>query len=86
MQIEVDGQIIEIEQRDGRFVKPDILKRLSGYNVALKPAWEPCIVAMAPRDGTFAHNALTWGVAGLNIDGCRIKAADEPTEWCECDD
>ena len=77
MQIEVDGQIIEIEQRDGRFVKPDILKRLSGYNVALKPAWEPCIVAMKPIEGTFAHNALKWGVAGMNVDGTRIPTNGE---------
>jgi len=27
---------------------------------------------MKPLDGTFAHNAEKWGVAGLNIDGGRI--------------
>lgn len=43
-----------------------------GYKTALKPAWEPIIVAMKPLDGTFANNALTHGVAGLNIDGGRI--------------
>jgi DNA modification methylase len=37
-----------------------------------KPAYEPIILAMKPLDGTYAHNALTHGVAGLNIDGCRI--------------
>ena len=44
----------------------------SGYGSALKPAFEPVILAMAPLDGTFAHNALTHGVAGLNIDGGRV--------------
>ena len=43
-----------------------------GYGTALKPAWEPIIVAMKPLDGTFAHNAEAHGVAGLNIDGGRI--------------
>ena len=43
-----------------------------GWNVALKPAYEPIIVAMKPRDGTFANNALRWGVAGLWVDGGRI--------------
>ena len=43
-----------------------------GYGTALKPAWEPIIVAMKPLDGTFAHNAEAYGVAGLNIDGGRI--------------
>ena len=44
----------------------------SGYGTALKPAWEPIIVAMNPLDGTFANNALKHGVAGLNVDGCRV--------------
>jgi hypothetical protein len=43
-----------------------------GWGTALKPAWEPIIVAMKPLDGTFAQNALKHGVAGLNIDGGRI--------------
>jgi len=43
-----------------------------GYGTALKPAWEPIIVAMKPIPGTFADNALTHGVAGLNIDGSRV--------------
>lgn len=43
-----------------------------GYGTALKPAWEPIILAMKPLDGTFAENAEKWGVAGLNVDGGRI--------------
>ena len=48
-----------------------------GYGTALKPAWEPIIVAMKPLDGTFAHNAEAHSVAGLNIDGGRIPANQE---------
>jgi len=44
-----------------------------GWGTALKPAWEPIIVAMKPLDGTFAENALKHGVAGLNVDGCRVQ-------------
>ena len=43
-----------------------------GYGTSLKPAYEPIILAMKPLDGTFAENALKWGVAGLNIDEARI--------------
>ena len=43
-----------------------------GYGTALKPAWEPIIVAMKPRDGSFVDNALKHGVAGLNIGGSKI--------------
>jgi DNA modification methylase len=48
-------------------------ERWNGYGTALKPAWEPIVLAMAPTDGTFAQNALEHDVAGLNIDGCRIE-------------
>ena len=44
----------------------------TGFASALKPAWEPIVLAMKPLDGTQAHNALTWGVAGMNIDAARI--------------
>ena len=50
----------------------DLAKIWDGYGTALKPAWEPIIVAMKPLDGTFAHNAETHQVAGLNINGGRI--------------
>ena len=43
-----------------------------GFGTALKPAWEPIIVAMKPIEGTFAQNALEHGVAGVNIDAARI--------------
>jgi len=50
--------------------------RWTGWAMALKPAWEPIVLAMKPLDGTIAHNALTWGVAGMNIDACRIGSDD----------
>lgn len=48
-----------------------------GWGTALKPAWEPIIVAMKPRDGTFAENAQAWGVAGLWVDGGRVLGSEE---------
>jgi len=44
----------------------------NGWGTALKPAHESIVVAMKPIDGTFVNNALTWGVAGLWIDGGRV--------------
>jgi site-specific DNA-methyltransferase (adenine-specific) len=44
-----------------------------GWGTALKPAWEPIVVARKPLDGTNAQNlAAQWGVGALNIDGCRV--------------
>ena len=48
-----------------------------GWGTALKPAFEPIVVAMKPIDGTFVNNALTWGVAGLWIDGGRVGYSGE---------
>ena len=43
-----------------------------GWGTALKPAFEPVIVARKPLIGTVAENVLTYGTGGLNIDGSRI--------------
>ena len=48
-------------------------KLWDGWGTATKPAVEEWILAMKPREGTFAANALKWGVAGLWVDGGRIK-------------
>jgi DNA modification methylase len=47
-------------------------KLWDGYGTALKPAWEPILLAMNPIKNTFAENALKYGIAGLNIEGCRV--------------
>jgi DNA modification methylase len=44
-----------------------------GWGTALKPAFEPVIVARKPIEGTVANNVLKWGTGGLNIDGSRIS-------------
>lgn len=43
-----------------------------GWGTALKPAFEPIIVARKPLIGTVAENVLTYGTGGLNIDGSRV--------------
>ena len=44
-----------------------------GWGTALKPAWEPIILARKPLVGNVAQNVLAYGTGGLNIDGCRIE-------------
>jgi len=44
----------------------------NGFGTALKPAYEPIVLAMKPLEGTYAQNMLKYGTGGLNIDGCRI--------------
>ena len=45
-----------------------------GWGTALKPAFEPIVVARKPLDGTVAENVLRHGTGALNIDGSRIGA------------
>ena len=47
-------------------------KKWQGWGTALKPAFEPVIVARKPIEGAVANNVLKWGTGGLNIDGSRI--------------
>lgn len=39
---------------------------------ALKPAWEPVVLARKQPAGTIAETHATHGTGGLNIDGCRV--------------
>lgn len=43
-----------------------------GWGTALKPAWEPIIVARKPLIGTVADNVQAHGVGALNVEGCRV--------------
>ena len=50
----------------------DAAKQWQGWGTALKPAFEPIVVARKPLIGTVAENVLAHGTGALNIDGCRI--------------
>ena len=43
-----------------------------GWGTALKPGWEPIVLARKPLAGTVAANVQAHGTGALNIDGCRI--------------
>lgn len=43
-----------------------------GWGTALKPAFEPIVVARKPLAGTVAANVLQYGTGALNIDASRI--------------
>jgi DNA modification methylase len=47
-------------------------QKWQGWGTALKPAFEPVVVARKPLIGTVAENVLLHGTGGLNIDGTRI--------------
>lgn len=55
----------------------DAAKQWQGWGTALKPAFEPVVVARKPLIGTVAENVLAHGTGALNIDGCRIASSAE---------
>ena len=68
----------------------DAAKQWAGWGTALKPAYEPIIMARKPLIGTVASNVLEYGCGGINIDGCRIPGikpqvtqglVKHPTSW-----
>jgi site-specific DNA-methyltransferase (adenine-specific) len=58
----------------------DDARAWQGWGTALKPAWEPVIVARKPLSGTVADNVLRYGTGALNIDGCRVGAEGGTTK------
>ena len=67
------------EYLESRPATPEAV-RWQGWGTALKPAWEPIVLARKPLIGTVARNVLEHGTGALNIDGCRVpfvSAEDE---------
>ncbi len=66
-----DKQAVE---RNTRISYPatDAARQWQGWGTALKPAWEPIILARKPLSGTVAENVLRHGTGALNVDGCRV--------------
>jgi site-specific DNA-methyltransferase (adenine-specific) len=48
-----------------------------GFGTALKPAYEPIILARKPMGSTVAACVLEHGTGAININGCRIPYASE---------
>lgn len=62
----------------------DEARAYQGFGTALKPAFEPIVLARKPlSEGTVAANVLRWRTGALNIDACRVPAAagDAPVSW-----
>ena len=75
MDNEVYGKGLDVALLERRPATPDAA-RWQGWGTALKPAFEPVVVARKPLTGTVAANVLEHGTGALNIDGCRIPSDD----------
>lgn len=76
-QVEIKGKQFEIIQDDdGKFITPDYIKEQEQFGTALKPSFEPIIVARKRFKGSLVDNVIKNGVGGLNIDECRVFGND----------
>lgn len=74
----IDNQATDFDRRVVNAGTPvlDEAKRWQGWGTALKPAFEPCIVARKPLVGTVADNVLTYGTGAININATRVNGTD----------
>ncbi len=55
----------------------DLAHQWDGWGTALKPAYEPIILARKPLGGrTVAQCVAEYGTGALNIDGCRLETSE----------
>jgi DNA modification methylase len=60
---------------------PKSLNLPGGLGTALKPSWEPCVLARKPIKGTVTQNVYAHGTGALNVDACRIAGETNPAKW-----
>lgn len=75
---------LDISKAFAKAGKEHIVELWKGWGTCLKPAYEPIVVAMKPLDGTFIQNAESHGVAGLNIEECRIDYQNDTDKNTAC--
>jgi DNA modification methylase len=81
----VPGGITEPVELDITAPATPEAQQWQGWGTALKPAFEPVIVARKPIEGTVANNVLKWGTGGLNIGGSRIGSDGGGTQCSQRD-
>jgi hypothetical protein len=59
----------------------DLARKWQGWGTALKPAYEPIVLARKPLTGTVAANVTEWGTGAVNVEGCRVPGDDHAKAW-----
>ncbi len=77
MRVGIGGQGEPLPPGDITAPATDAAKQWQGWGTALKPAYEPIIVARKPLSGTVAANVLRYGTGAINVDACRVRFASD---------
>jgi hypothetical protein len=76
------GAGVQYQTWDETAPATDLARRWDGWGTALKPAYEPIILARKPLAGTVAANVTQYGVGALNIAATRIGNGGQ-LQWAE---
>lgn len=66
------GGLSEKITSEGQYDIKEAQNEWKGWGTALKPSYEPIIVARKPFKDSCVDNVMKWGVGGINIDECRV--------------
>ena len=66
-----------IYSTSGNYEIKEAQNEWQGWGTALKPSFEPIIVARKPFKGSLVDNVIEYGVGGINIDECRVVCNDK---------
>jgi DNA modification methylase len=73
------GEVVEREAPSVTAPATPQAAEWEGWGTALKPAFEPIVLARKPlSEGTVAANVLRWRTGAMNIDASRIAAEERP--------
>ena len=61
-----------IQEQWGTQACREVIENWKKIGTALKPSFEPIIVARKPFKGSLVDNVIEYGVGGINIDDCRV--------------
>ena len=67
-----DRELNAIQEQWGTQESRKIIEHWNSWGTALKPSFEPIIVARKPFKGSLVDNVIEYGVGGINIDECRV--------------
>lgn len=68
------GRPVTDVEREITVSSTEAAKTWDGWGTALKPSYEPIIMARKPiSENTVAGNVLKHGTGAINIDGCRVE-------------
>jgi len=66
-----------IQEQWGTQACREVIENWKKIGTALKPSFEPIIVARKPFKGSLVDNVIEYGVGGINIDECRVEYGKE---------